>query len=43
MSKTIPPAGHAGPQDRTSKVLIWVLLFTVVACWLGMAAATRST
>jgi nitric oxide reductase subunit B len=43
MSKTILPAGHAGPQDRTSKVLIWVLLFTVVACWLGMAAATRST
>ncbi|WP_329743395.1 nitric-oxide reductase large subunit [Dyella sp. A6] len=33
----------AGPQDRTSKVLIWVLLFAVVGCWLGMAAATRST
>ncbi|MDQ6646907.1 MAG: cbb3-type cytochrome c oxidase subunit I, partial [Pseudomonadota bacterium] len=43
MSPTTITAGHAGPQDRTSKVLIWVLLFVVVACWLGMAAATRST
>lgn len=33
----------AGPQDRVSRVLIWTLMFAVVACALGMAAATRST
>ncbi|MFA6232542.1 MAG: hypothetical protein WC617_20590, partial [Rhodanobacter sp.] len=43
MTAGILPEGQVGPQDRISKVLIWVLLFTVVACWLGMAAATRST
>ncbi|MDA3912889.1 cbb3-type cytochrome c oxidase subunit I [Oleiagrimonas sp.] len=43
MSPTILTSGRAGPQDRISKVLIWILLFVVVACWLGMAAATRST
>ncbi|MDE2306825.1 MAG: hypothetical protein KGJ97_00890, partial [Xanthomonadaceae bacterium] len=43
MSVLSPTAGQAGPQDRTSRVLIWILLFVAVACWLGMAAATRST
>ena len=43
MSATILPAGQAGPQDRVSKILIWVLLFVTVACFLGMAAATRIT
>ncbi|MCW8807781.1 MAG: hypothetical protein OQK79_06660 [Rhodanobacter sp.] len=43
MNATLPNTGQAGPQDRTSKVLIWILLFVIVACFLGMAAATRST
>ena len=34
-------AGPAGPQDRVSKVLIWVLLFVTIACSIGMIAATR--
>ncbi|HUW53315.1 MAG TPA: cbb3-type cytochrome c oxidase subunit I [Rhodanobacter sp.] len=43
MSVLSPTAGQAGPQDRTSRVLIWILLIVAAACWLGMAAATRST
>jgi len=43
MNVLSPTAGQAGPQDRTSRVLIWILLIVAVACWLGMAAATRST
>jgi nitric oxide reductase subunit B len=43
MSATTLPTGLVGPQDRTSKVLIWVLLFVTAACLLGMAVATRST
>ncbi len=43
MNATALLAGRAGPQDRISKVLIWVLLVTTVACWIGMVFATRST
>jgi nitric oxide reductase subunit B len=43
MSATILPEGHAGPQDRTSRVLIWILLIATVACCLGMISATRTT
>lgn len=37
------PAGRAGPQDRISRVLVWILVAVVVACAAGMLAATRST
>ncbi|MFK2889854.1 nitric-oxide reductase large subunit [Dyella flagellata] len=39
----LPAQAQAGPQDRISKILIWVLLLATVACCLGMAAATRTT
>ncbi len=43
MNATTLPAGQAGPQDKVSKILVWILLMTTVACWIGMAFATRST
>lgn len=43
MSAMILPDGQAGPQDRTSRILIWILLIVTVACWLGMVVATRTT
>lgn len=43
MSSTTLPQGQAGPSDHISKVLVWVLLFVIVACSLGMVAATRTT
>ena len=43
MNALATAAGPAGPQDRVSKVLIWILLFVTIACGIGMIAATRST
>ena len=43
MNATTLPAGQAGPQDKVSRILIWILLVTTVACWIGMVFATRST
>jgi nitric oxide reductase subunit B len=36
-------AGRAGPQDRVSRVLIWMLLIATVVCWGGMILATVAT
>ena len=36
-------AGRAGPQDRVSRVLIWLLLIATVVCWSGMILATVAT
>ncbi|MHB1331988.1 MAG: nitric-oxide reductase large subunit [Sulfuriferula sp.] len=36
-------AGRAGPQDRVSRILIWILLIVTVACWGGMILATWQT
>ena len=43
MNTSLAPPGHAGPQDRISKVLIWVLIAMSVVCWGGMTIATRQT
>ena len=43
MNTTLPNMGQAGPQDRTSKILIWILLITIVLCWAGMILATKAT
>ena len=43
MNATLLPSGRAGPQDRTSRVLIWILLTTTAMCWIGMLFATRTT
>lgn len=37
------PAGRASPQDRISRVLIWILIAVTIACGAGMLAATHST
>jgi len=34
---------QAGPQDRTSKALIWILLIVTVTCWAAMIVATVET
>jgi nitric oxide reductase subunit B len=36
-------AGDSRPQDRTSRVLIWILLVVTALCWAGMMVATRAT
>ncbi|MEX3840083.1 nitric-oxide reductase large subunit [Paraburkholderia sp. BR10882] len=40
-----PPltAGNRCPQDRTSRVLIWVFIVVTALCWVGMILATRAT
>lgn len=43
MNATTIHDGKAGPQDRTSQVLIWILLITTVACWVAMFWATYAT
>lgn len=43
MNATTIHDGKAGPQDRTSQVLIWVLLITTAACWAAMIWATYTT
>ena len=43
MNATTLPAGQAGPQDRTSKVLIWIMVIVTVVCWAAMLAATVET
>ncbi|EQD66600.1 nitric oxide reductase large subunit, partial [mine drainage metagenome] len=43
MHANAPPTNHAGPQDRTSRVLIWILLIVTVVCWAAMIAATVET
>ncbi len=42
MNTNIVP-GQAGPQDRTSKILVCILLIVTVVCWAGMIAATVAT
>jgi len=41
--ETMVTDGRAGPQDKVSKILIWVLLITTALCWFGMVLATRAT
>ncbi|MDE2317494.1 MAG: hypothetical protein KGK06_13890, partial [Xanthomonadaceae bacterium] len=36
-------ADQAGPQDRVSRILVWILVAVTIACSAGMLAATRST
>jgi nitric oxide reductase subunit B len=43
MASPTPAADRAGPQDRVSRVLIWILVAVTIACSIGMLAATRST
>jgi len=43
MASDTLPADHAGPQDRVSRILIWILVAATIACSIGMLAATRST
>jgi nitric oxide reductase subunit B len=43
MSANVVPAAQAGPQDRTSKVLIWIMVIVTVVCWAAMAVATVET
>lgn len=37
------PSTKPIPQDRTSKVLIWVLLIVTISCWAAMIVATVET
>ncbi len=43
MSANALPAAQAGPQDRTSKVLIWIMVIVTVVCWAAMVVATVET
>ena len=43
MQTSATPLAQAGPQDRTSKVLIWIMAIVTVACWTAMAVATVET
>ncbi len=43
MNATLPYTGPTGLQDRTSKVLIWILLIVAVLCGAGMVWATKTT
>ncbi len=43
MNATAILAGQAGPQDRTSQALIWVLLIITAFCWAAMIWATYIT
>lgn len=43
MNRSLAPPGQAGPQDRISRVLVWVLIAMSVVCWGGMIIATRQT
>lgn len=43
MNTKTSPVGDSCPQDRTSRVLIWILLIATALCWAGMVIATRAT
>ncbi len=43
MTTTNATTSHAGKQDRTSRVLVCILLIVTVACWTAMIAATYAT
>ncbi len=43
MQAHAPPPALAGPQDRTSRVLIWIMVIVTVVCWAAMAVATVET
>jgi nitric oxide reductase subunit B len=43
MNAKLPSVGDSCPQDRTSRVLIWVFIVVTVLCWAGMLFATRAT
>ena len=43
MSANALPAAHAGPQDRVSKVLIWIMVIVTIICSVAMAIATVET
>jgi nitric oxide reductase subunit B len=43
MASATPSADPAGPQDRISRILVWILVAVTIACSAGMLAATRST
>ena len=43
MATDTPSADRAGPQDRVSRVLVWILVAVTIACSAGMLAATRTT
>ncbi|MHB1896962.1 MAG: hypothetical protein ACYCOY_09985, partial [Metallibacterium sp.] len=43
MSTNALPAAQAGPQDRTSKVLIWIMVIVTIVCWAAMVVATVET
>jgi nitric oxide reductase subunit B len=43
MNTTPHFVGNRCPQDRTSRVLIWVFIVVTALCWAGMMIATRAT
>ena len=43
MNTSTWPADRSGPQDRVSRVLVWILVAVTIACSIGMLAATRTT
>ncbi len=43
MQTAATPLAQAGPQDRTSRVLIWIMIIVTVVCWTAMVVATVET